>query len=108
MLNPKVDNPSEPELLIVCRSSTVGALLGMWFADGNRVVAKIIWATIRFCPYSVFYPNPVSAYFCQYPVLVLFLSVVTQILGVPSQCIYGTVGGFISFLGGVGCNHVFR
>ena len=31
MLNPKVDNPSEPGLLIVCRSSTVGALLGMWF-----------------------------------------------------------------------------
>ena len=26
MLNPKVDNPSEPELMIVCRSDTVGAL----------------------------------------------------------------------------------
>ena len=31
VLNPQVDNPSEPKLLIVCWSSTVGALLGMWF-----------------------------------------------------------------------------
>ena len=26
MLNPKVGNPSEPKLVIVCRSDTVGAL----------------------------------------------------------------------------------
>ena len=36
MLNPKVDNLSEPELVIVYRSDTVGLCR-------NVVVAKLIW-----------------------------------------------------------------
>ena len=48
---------------------------------GNVVVAKLIWATTGFCPYSAIYPSPVSAYFSQHPLLVLFFCVVTPIFG---------------------------